>query len=161
QVPQRRHVGGRGWPGAGALHLLLRGRRTVGARSLGGGSGARRLWRSQLGSPGEGHLMMRSVFRFVTCVAVGIASTASAQSSSVSLPARMGSDARAASERIIASARVAGLPMTPLADKAAEGVLKGADDQIIVIAVRTLARELGEARALIGSTRDAALLTAT
>jgi hypothetical protein len=89
---------------------------------------------------------------------VVLASTARAQSST--LPQRIGPDVRATLERLIDSARTAGLPTGPLADKAAEGVLKGADDQRILIAVRMLTRELGEARAILGTTTDPALLTA-
>jgi hypothetical protein len=44
----------------------------------------------------------------------------------------------------------AGLPSHALYDKAAEGVLKGADDAQIVAVVRALARRLREARALLG-----------
>lgn len=59
------------------------------------------------------------------------------------------------------SVRAAGLPAGALADRAAEGVLKGADDQRILTAVRVLARELGEARTVLGAAADPALLTAT
>jgi hypothetical protein len=89
-----------------------------------------------------------------------IAATAGAQTP-VSLPARLGPETRVAIERLVDSARTAGLPTTPLTDRAAEGVLKGADDQRILTAVRTLARELGEARIIVGTQADAALLTAT
>jgi len=63
------------------------------------------------------------------------------------LPARLGAPAHSAIVAIMDSARAAGLPTTPLAAKAAEGVLKGADDAHIVEAVRSLAKALGEARA--------------
>lgn len=95
----------------------------------------------------------------VTLVVVGSA-VAGAQSSPIVLPQRLSADARASIQRIIDSARVAGLPVGPLADKAAEGVLKGADDARIVVAVRALARELGDARSLLGSTADPAVWTA-
>ena len=77
------------------------------------------------------------------------------------LPARLGPEARATIERLVDSLRSAGLPTTPLVDKAAEGVLKGADDQRIVIAVRALAHELIEAHDILGSASDATLLGAT
>src|SRR2546423_112925 len=48
----------------------------------------------------------------------------------------------------------------PLYAKAAEGVLKGAEDARIVNAVRTLARELGAARAALGAVDDADLIAA-
>jgi hypothetical protein len=85
---------------------------------------------------------------------------ASAQAQSSTLPSRLGPDVRATIERLMDSVRAAGLPTGPLADKAAEGVLKGADDQRILVAVRMLARELGEARAILGSTNDPAALSA-
>src|SRR6185295_5743858 len=88
---------------------------------------------------------------------VGGAAAAQAQST---LPARLGGDTRATLERLMDSVRVAGLPTAPLADKAAEGVLKGADDQRILVAVRMLTRELGEARTILGSANDPALLSA-
>jgi hypothetical protein len=83
-----------------------------------------------------------------------------AQAQSATLPQRIGPDVRATLERLIDSVRSVGLPTGPLADKAAEGVLKGADDQRILIAVRMLTRELGEARTILGGTTDPALLTA-
>ncbi|MDB4913430.1 MAG: hypothetical protein JWM95_1074 [Gemmatimonadetes bacterium] len=75
--------------------------------------------------------------------------------------ARLGSDARNAVERIVDSARVAGLPTGPLLDKVREGTLKGADDQRIVAAVQSLSRELATARSLLGSASNASLLGAT
>jgi len=76
------------------------------------------------------------------------------------LPARLGAPAHSAIVAIMDSARAAGLPTTPLAAKAAEGVLKGADDAHIVEAVRSLAKALGEARAALGPTADASVLDA-
>ena len=76
------------------------------------------------------------------------------------LPQRLSPDVRATIERLMDSVRTAGLPTAPLADKAAEGVLKGADDQRILVAVRMLTRELGEARTILGSAGDPALLSA-
>lgn len=96
----------------------------------------------------------------IACAVVSLL-TATAEAQSPALPSRLGNDAAAAIARVIDSARVAGLPTAPLFDKAAEGVLKGADDQRIVVAVRSLARELGEARSVIGSSNDPALLGAT
>jgi hypothetical protein len=67
---------------------------------------------------------------------------------------------RATLDRLIDSARVAGLPTAPLVDKIAEGTLKGADDDRILRAVRTLAHELGAARDALGPTADVAVLGA-
>jgi hypothetical protein len=77
------------------------------------------------------------------------------------LPARIAAESRAVIERVIDSARTAGLPTEPLTDKVLEGVLKGADDQRIVLAVQSLVRELGTARTIIGGASNMALLGAT
>lgn len=66
------------------------------------------------------------------------------------LPARLAPETRAAVARLADSLRIAGVPADPIYAKAAEGVLKGADDARILVAVRVLARELGEARATLG-----------
>jgi hypothetical protein len=78
-----------------------------------------------------------------------------------SLPARIGAESRVVIERVIDSARTAGLPTEPLTDKVLEGVLKGADDQRIVLAVQSLVRELGTARTILGGASNPALLGAT
>ena len=88
------------------------------------------------------------------------ASTVRGQSSGIVLPDRLGPATRATIMRLIDSAQSVGLPVTPLVNKAAEGVLKGADDQRIVRAVQSLTRELGDARAALGGTTDVALLGA-
>jgi hypothetical protein len=84
-----------------------------------------------------------------------------ANASRAPLPARLGTETRAAIERLIDSVGATGLPTSSLADKAAEGVLKGADDRRILAAVQSLARELGDARAVLGGRTEPALLTAT
>jgi hypothetical protein len=76
------------------------------------------------------------------------------------LPDRLSPATRAAILRLIDSARTVGLPVSPLVDKTAEGVLKGADDQRILRAVQSLTRELGDARAALGGASDLALLGA-
>jgi hypothetical protein len=102
------------------------------------------------------------VWRIVSFSALYLAGfVASGSAQPVTLPSRLAPETRAALERLIDSARTAGLPVAPLADRAAEGVLKGGDDQRILIAVRTLARELGEARSVLGSATDVTILTAT
>lgn len=98
------------------------------------------------------------ILRRAFAALVVLASAARAQSNT--LPQKLGADVRVTLERLIDSVRAAGLPTAPLLDKAAEGVLKGADDQRILIAVRMLTRELGEARAILGSAGDPALLSA-
>ncbi|HEU4995495.1 MAG TPA: hypothetical protein VFT29_11785 [Gemmatimonadaceae bacterium] len=64
-------------------------------------------------------------------------------------PKRISTESRTTLEQLADSAHQAGLPSDPLVAKAAEGVLKGADDARIVQAVRTLVRELGAARAAL------------
>lgn len=94
-------------------------------------------------------------------VGAGAATAAAAQGTAQpSLPARLGAPAQAAIVAIMDSARAAGLPTTPLAAKAAEGVLKGADDARIVAAVRSLAKALGDARTALGPAADASVLDA-
>jgi hypothetical protein len=76
------------------------------------------------------------------------------------LPDRLAPATRASIERLADSLRSVRLPSQPLYAKAAEGVLKGADDARIVAAIRTLARELGVARAALGDESDEAELIA-
>jgi hypothetical protein len=76
------------------------------------------------------------------------------------LPTQLAPATRQAIARLGDSLRGARLPDEPLYSKAAEGVLKGADDARILTAVRTLARELGEARAALGASVDDADLLA-
>ena len=83
-----------------------------------------------------------------------------AQTPDLVLPDRLAPATRATLMRLIDSARAVGLPVTPLVNKTAEGVLKGADDQRIVQAVQSLTRELGDARAALGGATDLALLGA-
>jgi hypothetical protein len=87
-----------------------------------------------------------------------MAADADAQRSA--LPDRLAPTTRATIERLCDSLRSVDLPAQPLYAKAAEGVLKGADDARIVSAIRTLARELGEARAALGDESDEAELIA-
>lgn len=58
------------------------------------------------------------------------------------------------------SLRAVHLPDEPIYAKVAEGVLKGADETRILAAVRTLARELGQARVSLGDNTDESELTA-
>jgi hypothetical protein len=97
----------------------------------------------------------------VIVTALGASSLDAQQPARVPLPARLGAESRAVIERTIDSARAVGLPTEPLTDKVLEGVLKGADDQRIVLAVQSLVRELGTARTVIGGATNTALLGAT
>jgi hypothetical protein len=80
-----------------------------------------------------------------------LAAPTRAYAQDATLPARLGGEAREAIGRLADSLRAVGVPAAPLYAKAAEGVLKGADDARIVVAVRTLARELGHARTVLGA----------
>lgn len=75
---------------------------------------------------------------------------ARAQASSRGLE-RLAPATRATVDRLADSLTASGLSAEPIYAKAAEGVLKGADDARILAAVRTLARELGEARLALGA----------
>jgi hypothetical protein len=83
----------------------------------------------------------------VLAAAVG----APAQAQRHELPARLKPATRTAITAVADSLGSAGLPSSALYDKAAEGVLKGADDTQILAVVRALARRLRESRALLGA----------
>jgi len=88
----------------------------------------------------------------LTVFAMGVAgNTARAQEPpDRTLPAQLSAPTRAALERIIDSARVAGLPVDPLYSKVREGVFRSADEPRVVAAVQRLGRDLGDARAALG-----------
>jgi hypothetical protein len=99
---------------------------------------------------------MRRVALWWGVVALLGASPAIAQSTAPSggagaWPTRLQAPALSALSALGDSARQVGLPLAPLYDKAAEGVLKGADDARIVAAVRKLVGELGAARSALGA----------
>jgi hypothetical protein len=66
------------------------------------------------------------------------------------LPAQLSAATRATLERIIDSARVAGLPIDPLYSKVREGVFRSADEPRVIAAVQRLGRDLGDARSALG-----------
>jgi hypothetical protein len=84
----------------------------------------------------------------------------SAQQTRERLPDQLQPATRTAIERLADSLRSAGLPDAPVYSKAAEGVLKGADDARILTVVRSLARELGDARQALGSEASEAEIVA-
>lgn len=88
---------------------------------------------------------------FVTVALIPIPAFAQSSPSGAALPARLSPATRVAIERLADSLKTAGVPSSPLFDKAAEGVLKNADDARILVAIRSLARELGTASALLGA----------
>jgi hypothetical protein len=66
------------------------------------------------------------------------------------LDVRLDARTRDAVVALIDSARAEGIPSEPLVQKALEGASKHADGSRILIAVRMLARELGDARSALG-----------
>jgi hypothetical protein len=76
------------------------------------------------------------------------------------LPAQLSASTRATLERIIDSARVAGLPVDPLYSKVREGVFRSADESRVVAAVERLGRDLGDARQALGDSAAAEEITA-
>jgi len=82
------------------------------------------------------------------------------QSATVALPSRLAPATRSAILALADSMRAAGLPVDPLYDRTAEGVLKGADDARILMVVRALAGRLRDARALLGETASTDALVA-
>ena len=77
-----------------------------------------------------------------------------------SLPSQLRPETRSLLSQLLDSARVLRIPIAPLTDKAAEGVLKGADDARVVAAVKSLFREMALARAIIGDSASDAFLGA-
>jgi hypothetical protein len=106
---------------------------------------------------------LRGVVLAAVALALSYSAPAAAQRSGVGtadLPAQLSLATRQLIARLGDSLRAAHLPDEPLYAKAAEGVLKGADEARILSAVRTLARDLGAARAALGSVDDADLVAA-
>ena len=101
-----------------------------------------------------------ALFIVVAAFPAARAQQVSAPATAADLPSQLSPATRQAIARLGDSLRAAHLPDEPLYSKAAEGLLKGADDVRILAAVRTLARELGEARAALGANVDDADLLA-
>ena len=104
-----------------------------------------------------------SVFARTLCVLVlaTIAATARAQDQpDRTIPAQLSASARATLERLIDSARVAGLPVDPLYSKVREGVFRSADEPRVIAAVQRLSHDLGDARAALGDSANAEEITA-
>lgn len=78
------------------------------------------------------------------------AATMRAQGVDRTLPAQLSAPTRATLERLIDSARVAGLPVDPLYSKVREGVFRGADEPRVLAAVQRLTRDLGDAYSALG-----------
>jgi len=95
--------------------------------------------------------MMRvGVVALVLAIATGTRVTAQESPPDRTLPAQLSASTRATLERLIDSARVAGLPVDPLYSKVREGVFRSADDARVIAAVQRLGRDLGDARSALG-----------
>ena len=76
------------------------------------------------------------------------------------LPPQLSAPSRTALERIIDSARVAGLPIDPLYSKVREGLFRSADESRVITAVQRLSRDLGDARDALGDSAAPEEITA-
>ena len=81
----------------------------------------------------------------LSCALVLLASQAAAQT----LPEKLSRETRDSLASVIAEAKTVGLPTDALYAKAAEGVLKRADEARILLAVRNLSRTLSDARSAL------------
>ena len=81
--------------------------------------------------------------------------TMRAQEVDRTLPSQLSAPTRATLERLIDSARVAGLPVDPLYSKVREGVFRGADEPRVLAAVQRLTRDLADASSALGDSAGA------
>ena len=88
------------------------------------------------------------------------AGATSAQEVDRTLPSQLSAPTRATLDRLIDSARVAGLPVDPLYSKVREGVFRSAEEPRVIAAVQRLTRDLGDARAALGDAAGAEEITA-
>jgi hypothetical protein len=100
--------------------------------------------------------MMRFVYRALAASCFPMALFAQTRT----LPAGLDPATRISIERVIDSARAAGLPVDPLYAKVAEGKLKQATDAQITGAVRALAGRFRAIRSELGPGMDVAAMTA-
>lgn len=105
-------------------------------------------------------MMRRLVAAIASLMVGGHALRAQQQPPDRTLPAQLSAPTRATLERIIDSARVAGLPVDPLYSKVREGVFRSADESRVVAAVQRLGRDLADARAALGDGAAAEEITA-
>lgn len=103
--------------------------------------------------------MTRRTLALVAAAAISLA-PAALRAQDSRLDARLDARTRDAVVTIIDSARAEGIPSEPLVQKALEGASKHADGSRILTAVRTLSRELGDARAALGPASTEAEVTA-
>ncbi len=97
----------------------------------------------------------------VAAAAFALASSAArAQEVDRTLPPQLSAATRATLERLIDSARVAGLPVDPLYSKVREGVFRSAEESRVIAAVQRLGRDLGDARSALGDSAGPEEVTA-
>jgi hypothetical protein len=102
----------------------------------------------------------------VGAVALGLALAISGHSAAAqeqpdrTLPTQLSAQTRATLERLIDSARVAGLPVEPLYSKVREGVFRSAAEPRVIAAVQRLGRDLGDARSALGDSARGEEITA-
>ena len=102
---------------------------------------------------------MKHTLIALAALACAAASPRALRAQDARLDARLDARTRDAVVALIDSARTDGIPSEPLVQKALEGASKRADDARILVAVRMLARELGDARAALGaSSSDAEVI---
>jgi hypothetical protein len=94
------------------------------------------------------------------CVMLAASAEVRAQAAEYNWPQSLSAQTRASLTRLADSARTMDLPAEAIVAKAAEGVLKGADEVRIVRAARTLFGELSIARSVLPPRASASLLNA-
>jgi hypothetical protein len=94
--------------------------------------------------------LSRALFALV-CAMLAMLAPLSLAAQDARLDLRLDAHTRDAVVALIDSARADGIPSEPLVQKALEGASKRADGARILIAVRMLNRELGDARAALGA----------
>lgn len=104
--------------------------------------------------------MRMSMWVVGASLAAGLVAPRAVAAQDPRLERRLDPDTRAAVDAVIDSARVAGLPVESLVDRALEGASKHAVPARIVAAVRRLAAELGSARTALGAASSSAELEA-
>ena len=92
---------------------------------------------------------MRRTLITALAMAALVPMSVGAQSPTAEFAHRLSAAARDSLDRLIDSARVEGLPVMPLTNKVAEGLLKRVDESRILLAVRGLRRHLATASMLV------------
>jgi hypothetical protein len=103
--------------------------------------------------------MRRRLLRIAFVAAMGMFAPF-ARATAQSLSPQLSPAARDTLQRLVDSARAARLPSELLTAKAAEGVLKGADEPRIIRAVRQLTSELGAATSILPPTAPTGVVSA-